>query len=92
MAPYLAFTKGRRARVRPRCRAARVGRPAATCTSRDNLLAELADVIITAVIGMSGMTGVQWTEPAVSWNGAQLNTVTWRFSHSHLGLSRKARE
>jgi hypothetical protein len=38
--------------------------------SRDDLLAELADVIITTVIAMSGITGVQWTRPAVTWNGA----------------------
>jgi hypothetical protein len=41
-----------------------------TCASRDDLLAELADVIITAAIAMSGITGVQWTKPAVTWNGA----------------------
>jgi hypothetical protein len=60
--------------------------------SRDDLLAELADVIITTAIAMSVITGGQWTKPAVTWNGAWLDTVTWRFSHSHLGLSRKARE
>jgi len=38
--------------------------------SRDDLLAELADVIVTTVIAMSGITGVQWTRPAVTWNGA----------------------
>jgi hypothetical protein len=41
-----------------------------TCASRGDLLAELADVIITAAITMSGITGVQWTKPAVIWNGA----------------------
>jgi hypothetical protein len=38
--------------------------------SRDDLLAELADVIITTAIAMSVITGGQWTKPAVTWNGA----------------------
>jgi hypothetical protein len=43
--------------------------PAGTCASSGDLLAELADVIITAAAAMSGITGVQWTRPAVTWNG-----------------------
>jgi hypothetical protein len=51
-----------------------VGPPASvglrvTCASRDDLLAELADVIITAAAAMSGITGVRWTRLAVTWNG-----------------------
>jgi hypothetical protein len=34
------------------------------------MLSRLADVIITAAIAMSGITGVQWARPAVTWNGA----------------------
>ncbi len=52
-----------------------VGPPASvglrgTCGSLNDLLAGLADVIIIAAIAMSGITGVQWAKPAVTWNGA----------------------
>ena len=66
----IAQNRARRARARPRCRAARVGRPAGICASRDGLLAELADVIIIAAVAMSGITGVQWTKAAVTRSGA----------------------
>ena len=69
MTPHLAATQG------STCpgTSALSGRPlrlAGTCASRDDLFAELADVIITAAIAMSGIIGVQWTKPAVTWNGA----------------------
>jgi hypothetical protein len=70
MAPHLAATQG------STCpgTSALSGRPrrwaCGACAARDDLRAEFADVIVTAAIAMSGITGVQWTKPAVSWNGA----------------------
>jgi hypothetical protein len=42
-----------------------------TCRSRDDLLAELADLIITAAVAMSGIAGT-WARRPVTWNGAWL--------------------
>lgn len=46
------------------------------CRTRDDLLAELADVIITAAVAMSGVTGD--TEEARSHLERRLTTVTER--------------
>jgi NTP pyrophosphatase (non-canonical NTP hydrolase) len=47
-----------------------------TCRTRDDLLAELADVIITAAIAMSGITGD--VDEARSHLERRLDTVTER--------------
>jgi hypothetical protein len=77
MAPRLAATQG------STCpgTSALSGRPRRSACGylrlpRDDLLAGLADVIITAAIAMSGITGVQSTKPAVTRNGAWLATST----------------
>jgi NTP pyrophosphatase (non-canonical NTP hydrolase) len=51
-----------------------------TCRSRDDLLAELADVIITAAVAMSGVTGGDVDE-ARSQLEHRLAAVTERAGH-----------
>ena len=63
-------------------RAACVGRPAGAGRCRDDLLAGPADVILSAAIAMSGITG-DADEAAVTRNGAEIPkrgssaTATW---------------
>lgn len=74
--------RARRARGASALPAARAGRPAGACRSREDLRAGLADTIITAAIAMSGITAdvdearshLEWRLDAVAGRSA---TATW---------------